>query len=383
MMIDFEEITSQLEHKGLKGKGREGIVAQFLSNYLPSSYDFVNGTIISASGIQSNEQDIIIADNSSLVKFLDLQSVATVPVESALVTIEIKSNLTSKELSNSIENIHSIRSLTKHYFGNTGHDLRPHSFIFAFTSSITIQKALEVLRSERSRIPFSHFPSAIVLLDRGSILLLKKSNLNVVTLVPDDTVTWGAKHTADPADNLMMLYLLVGTALFSSRPHQAFPDLLTYAQKSGFMVPETTVAAVDATDTRCSINGKEISSNAVMRSTDLIKKLFEKDIQDSEIIELFHFLYQSPYTESLRHESVYFVENGRPIIPWPAKEVFDAIIRHQGNDLKKSDKEKLDTFCCIVREIIDQEKYVEIGDIEIDARPGKKYIQTKGLKPEW
>jgi len=55
MMIDFEEITSQLEHRGLKGKGREGIVGQFLSSYLPTSYEFVNGTIISASGIQSKE----------------------------------------------------------------------------------------------------------------------------------------------------------------------------------------------------------------------------------------------------------------------------------------------------------------------------------------
>ena len=175
--------------------------------------------------------------------------------------------------------------MAKHYFGDTTNVHGPHSFIFAFRSSITIEKALEVLKSERTRIPISHFPSAIIFLNRGSILLLKKRNFNVVTLVPDESVTWGTKHSADPADNLMMLYLLIATALFSSRPDQAFPDLLTYAQKSGFILPETKVSASDAEDTYCSINGKEISSNAVMRSSDLIKKLFESEIKDNEIIE--------------------------------------------------------------------------------------------------
>lgn len=382
MVIDFEEITSQLEHKGLKGKGREGVVGRFLSKYLPASYEFIYGTIISASGEQSKEQDIIIADNSRLVKFLDLQSVSAVPVESVLVTIEIKSNLTSEELSNSLKNIHSVRSLAKHYFGNPHKASGPYSFIFAFSSSITIKKVLEILRSECEKIPFNYFPSAIICLDRGSILLFEKTNLNIVTLTPGNSVTLGSKHSTDPGYNLMMLYLLVATALFSSRPDQAFPDLLTYAVKSGFIVPETTIATEDLSDTYCLFKGKKISSNDVVKATDLIKKLFEKEeIADSEIIWLFYKISQYPYTESFKSESVYFVENGHQIIPWSTKEIFDAITRQQEGRFEEGDQEKLNVFCKTVREIINGEKYVEAGDIEIDARPGKKYIQSKGCKP--
>lgn len=62
MLIDFNDITSQIEHRGLKGQAREVIVREFLSKYLPKQLGIARGEIISSNGEVSREQDIIIYD---------------------------------------------------------------------------------------------------------------------------------------------------------------------------------------------------------------------------------------------------------------------------------------------------------------------------------
>jgi len=61
LLIDFDEVTSQLEHRGLKGMAREGsIVEEFLRKYLPPTVATGHGEIVSSDGGVSNECDVVV-----------------------------------------------------------------------------------------------------------------------------------------------------------------------------------------------------------------------------------------------------------------------------------------------------------------------------------
>ena len=46
MLIDFENMSSQINHPGEKGKAREVALSEFLKEYLPNRYSVSSGEII-------------------------------------------------------------------------------------------------------------------------------------------------------------------------------------------------------------------------------------------------------------------------------------------------------------------------------------------------
>lgn len=113
MMIDFEELTSNIHHNGEKGTSREELVVKYLKDYIPDKYNIGRGTIIDSFGIQSRQQDIIICDSFSSPILLNMESTKMIPIESVYSTVEVKSSLNKTELSKSILNVKSVRSLSK------------------------------------------------------------------------------------------------------------------------------------------------------------------------------------------------------------------------------------------------------------------------------
>lgn len=116
MQIDFEDITSQIEHRPTKGNFREDIIKEFLRQYLPENFGICKGLVIDAEGNQSKQQDILIYDKATTPKFLVGEADTVLPIESILATIGVKSILNQTELQKALENIESTRSLTKRFF---------------------------------------------------------------------------------------------------------------------------------------------------------------------------------------------------------------------------------------------------------------------------
>jgi hypothetical protein len=110
--ITAARAVQSLEHSGVKGAIREVLITDLFRPLLPADIGVASGIIISAfDQRQSGQQDIIIFNKRILPPILFEQGPAIVPVESALVSIEVKSKLTATELQIAHENAKTVRNL--------------------------------------------------------------------------------------------------------------------------------------------------------------------------------------------------------------------------------------------------------------------------------
>jgi hypothetical protein len=101
-----------LEHAGVKGAIREVLIADLFRPLVSADIGVATGILISASDqAQSSQQDIILFDRRILPPILFEQGPAIIPVESALICIEIKSRLTAAELKAAHEGAKTVRGL--------------------------------------------------------------------------------------------------------------------------------------------------------------------------------------------------------------------------------------------------------------------------------
>jgi len=184
MLIDFEEITSQINHRGAKGKVRErGIITEYLTKYLPGNISAENGEIISTDGQISPETDIVLFDNFKAPVLLSCDGYRVFPNEVIYSVIEVKSMLNSNELKNSILNIAQIKRMPKTAFeqqkgplmggseiyGKTWPYFPTNGFIFAY-DSIDLDSLKDVLISETSSMLPEHRVDSIWVLKKGMIV---------------------------------------------------------------------------------------------------------------------------------------------------------------------------------------------------------------------
>ena len=84
MQIDFEGITSKIQHNGEKGTARENILEEYLKCYIPEKYCFSKGTIVDCKDVQSRQVDIIIHDKFLTPYLVDMDGTKIVPIESVV-----------------------------------------------------------------------------------------------------------------------------------------------------------------------------------------------------------------------------------------------------------------------------------------------------------
>ncbi len=70
LKIDFEGITKQIQHNGVKGSAREDLLKDYLKKLLPEKYSISSGIIIDNNQKQSKQQDFIIHDAFNVQVFL-------------------------------------------------------------------------------------------------------------------------------------------------------------------------------------------------------------------------------------------------------------------------------------------------------------------------
>lgn len=112
----------------VKGQIREVLMRDLFRPFLPSDFGVGSGVIISAKGgQQSREQDIVIYNRRILPPMLFEGSLGIFPVESVLFTVEVKSRLTSTQLTSAHD---SAASLTEFEYQpglrTPEGDMKPH-----------------------------------------------------------------------------------------------------------------------------------------------------------------------------------------------------------------------------------------------------------------
>lgn len=161
LQADFD-ISRGIEHRGSKGTAREGAIKDFLSDFVPRVAAVTgNAELISTDGQVSGQCDLLVVD-ASTPPLWSSDSVQTVPIESCHAWIEVKSDLTVKELTTAWDAAVKIKQMPRRAYvpGVAGalfgpqdpfgvvkelhREMRPQCHVFAYsgTSLGRLQEAL-------------------------------------------------------------------------------------------------------------------------------------------------------------------------------------------------------------------------------------------------
>ena len=99
--VTIAKSAQAVKHNGLKGELRETVVHDLLRPFLPNSLGIGSGQIISAYNQTSRQMDVVVFDNSIVPPILSQRQSGLIPVEAALLSVEVKSKLTRDDLINS------------------------------------------------------------------------------------------------------------------------------------------------------------------------------------------------------------------------------------------------------------------------------------------
>jgi len=181
MIVDYER-TKDIKHPRDLGDARENLLQDFLRNsgYLPKKYTVSERSvrIISPTGHISNEIDIALYDAENLITLMKRQKVYEVyPIENTYGVIQVKSNLTKKELKKGLENLRSFKKLRTSNNASHGHGF---AILFAYCSDMKWADIVNELKAFASSAPKSEYPNAIFILDRGFFLFMEEGNSTAV-----------------------------------------------------------------------------------------------------------------------------------------------------------------------------------------------------------
>ncbi len=119
------EMSAEVNHNGIRGSIREDTLLTFFSQgMLPKKFDIGSGEIISTSSGVSKQCDLVIYDSLNSAPLYFEPAAQVFPIEIVCGTIEIKSRLSKTKLVEGLDNIKSVKSLSK---GN-----KPFGIIFAY-----------------------------------------------------------------------------------------------------------------------------------------------------------------------------------------------------------------------------------------------------------
>lgn len=233
LKIDFDGITKQIEHNGVKGSAREDLLKDYLKKLLPQKYSISSGIIIDNNQTQSKQQDFIIHDAFNCPSFFKTDSNSILPIESVYATIEIKSTLDYPALEQSVKNIESVRKLNKlpnrNIIGNLYDNVYPLGFVFAYSSNYSLEQIQKKLFELNKSIEGKHQISIICILDKGLIFNVQKNNVTNVTLIPSNE-TLLARSDSNIENTLYSFYLFLLEYL--DNVHIQVPSLIEYARKN-------------------------------------------------------------------------------------------------------------------------------------------------------
>lgn len=233
LKIDFDGVTRQIEHNGVKGSAREDLLKEYLRDLLPNKYSISSGIIIDFNQNQSKQQDFIIHDAFNCPSFFKTDSNTILPIESVYATIEIKSTLNYDTLKQSVENIESVRKLHKlpnrNIISNDYNEQYPLGFVFAYSSDYSLEQIQKKLFELNKSVDGRHQISIVCVLDKGLIFNVYKDNLTNFTIIPtNDTVL--ARSDSDIENSLYSFYLLM--LQYLDNVYIQVPSLIEYAKKN-------------------------------------------------------------------------------------------------------------------------------------------------------
>lgn len=167
---DFERIKN-LPHQGEKGREAENILKTFLSEHLPKRFNVCSGFILDRNDNVSRQTDVIVFDANSCPILETFEDNLIIPSDNAVAVIEVKSNLTEKDILDAAEKIAQIKVLNKSKI-----DLPPGPWniktigiLFAFKSTLSLETVSKHYHSTIATYGLGKHIDYIFILDEGMI----------------------------------------------------------------------------------------------------------------------------------------------------------------------------------------------------------------------
>lgn len=280
MQIDFEGITSIIQHNGEKGTARENILEEYLKSYIPEKYSFSKGTIVDCKDVQSRQVDIIIHDKFLTPYLVDMDNTKIVPIESVYGVVEVKSTLTKEELRKCVKNIESVRKLEKKTISDFSFPTA--GLVFAYDSDASLETVYKNLNEISADVEVDKRISCVCVLNKGIILPVEKNGMTNVSLLPSDNTIYGIFNNAN--DALLLFYLILTQILNSITIFP--PDMVAYAQSTDILDTSFSIPADYVPDDgTISIMDKMVSISEIKNLRDCGTKFLSGKLRKEDFLE--------------------------------------------------------------------------------------------------
>lgn len=230
MVAEYEE-SRRVQHRASKGTLRESLVLdRFLSKYMPRNVAVHgSGELCSVDGERSSQCDLLVVDPTAPF-LLEKEEYRIAAVESVFGVIEVKSNLTTTELTESYRKIAAIKAMpktafrpalgpqrTRRVYGQTWTHMPMVGMIFGYQGAEleTLGAAMAEVAAEYKDEPHLQVDS-IWVLDKGSLTWA-------------DPVTHNINVSPNPGDPFQAISSTPGQVLlqFAAHLHEQFATAWT------------------------------------------------------------------------------------------------------------------------------------------------------------
>lgn len=300
MMAGFN-YSAQLEHNPTKGEAREDLLIDYLERLLPFKYAVTRGIIISAnsrfsdSSFQSKQQDIIIYDRLNCPRLFKPirdrgEEQTCVPIESVLCTIEVKSSITSEEIRDAYEKYASVNALGRHYLSSFGLSIEggiysPISFLFGYTSKISLQAIAEQMNKIRRQPAGTPHLLGIITLDKGIVCYTSKRDITKLDLLATDSNVMEVQMQRDNyRETLLLFSSLLINSLNQIVAHA--PDLSYYMNNSDLKISHDIFVSNNFVDEKTYRikNGKSICVKKEFEGNIIINRIYKPGSSDMDYL---------------------------------------------------------------------------------------------------
>lgn len=177
LRAEFENIKNSNPHFAERGAEAEIILANFLNQHLPKRFAAGSGLVVDRSNNVSSQSDVIIYDAENSPIYRKGDRILILPNDNVSAVIEVKSNLSKRQLEDASGKIASIKTLEKSPITDVDQPVtfsplittRTLGVVFAYESATSLQSLAENLRDINMGIPSNQWIDFIAVLDKGTI----------------------------------------------------------------------------------------------------------------------------------------------------------------------------------------------------------------------
>lgn len=166
---EFETLVS-LPHMGEKGKEAENILKKFLEGHLPKRFGICSGFILDRDDNVSRQTDVIVYDSNNCPVLETFEDNLIIPHDNTAAIIEVKSNLTYKDIIDAADKIAHVKSLIKSKVSlplSGPWNISTIGILFAFKSTLSLETISKHYHSAIAEHGLGKHIDYIFVLDEG------------------------------------------------------------------------------------------------------------------------------------------------------------------------------------------------------------------------